>query len=345
MIRSRSISRLLATCVLTVTSAAPAHADELRNVKRGEPLPAYRLPTVDGRLVESEALKGLVVVMVCLSAEQRSSELAAMESSDVIKAIGDEGVRLIHVTADVVHKPYFERFREERRLDVPLALDADRALYGRLGLIVFPTTIIADREGKLARVVALREADYAQTLDAYVRHALGTIDDKELEERLKAHPSADASPKSRASAHRAAARFLREKGLLAGAKDELNKAREQDPGNADILLDLADLELAGGNLDAADELVRGVLDAEPEHRRAKQIKGIVLYRRDRLTEAESVLNEALVLNPDPARIHYYLGRICERQGQPGRAIEHYREALRRFLNEPEVSTPPSSAPR
>ena len=44
--------------------------------------------------------------------------------------------------------------------------------------------------------------------------------------------------------------------------------------------------------------------------------------------------EALVLNPDPARTHFYLGQVFELKGEKDKALKHYREALRRVLDEP-----------
>ncbi|MBK7406111.1 MAG: tetratricopeptide repeat protein [Phycisphaerales bacterium] len=327
---------VLAIGAIAACLAIPARADGLRNVKVGEEVPAYRLPTIDGVLADSEASKGSVVVLVYLSAEQTSSEIAASESAATIKPYEADGVQLLHVTADVVHKPYFERFRQDRNLTTALAFDAERTLYGKLGLIVFPTTIVIDREGKLAHVISARGLDYAHTLDCYVRHTLGRLTDAQLAEALKTRPSTDSSPKSLASRHRAAARLLREKGLLDASRNELDKAREQDPADVEIALDLADLDIASDQLDEAETLVGTVLASQPEHRRAKQLQGVLLYRRNDLVGAEAVLLEALDLNPDPARVHYYLGRIYEQQGAPEKALEHYREALRHFLKEPDL---------
>lgn len=339
MNRHINLTRSFALCGVIAALALPARADDLRNLKRGEPIPTFHLPTIDDKAVDDASMKGSVVVMVFLSAEQRSSELAALESRDVVRDMNDPGVKLIHVTADVVQKPYFERFRKDRGLDMPLVFDPDRALYGRLGLIVFPTTVIVDKEGKLADVISLHGPEYRQGLDARIQRALGKITDAQLAEKLKAHAMSDGSPKSLASAHRSAARFLREKGQVDAARDELNKALEQDPSNTDILLDLADLTMASGDLDGAEKSIASVLEAQPDSRRAKQLHGVALYRRGKYDEAEAVLLDALVLNPDPSRVHYYLGRIYEHKNQPSKAVEHYREALKKFLNEQDEAAP------
>ena len=90
-----------------------------------------------------------------------------------------------------------------------------------------------------------------------------------------------------------------------------------------------------GTLIAPDK----VLTAQPDHRRARQIKGVILFYREKFDESKVMLEEALALNPNPELAHYYLGRICEKQGdQPG-AMAHYREALRRFIHEPSTPSP------
>ncbi|MHC4908965.1 MAG: hypothetical protein ACYTF9_04510, partial [Planctomycetota bacterium] len=56
--------------------ACPARADELRNIKVGQPVPPFALNTLAGRTLESAALRDKVLVLVYLSAEQKSSERA-----------------------------------------------------------------------------------------------------------------------------------------------------------------------------------------------------------------------------------------------------------------------------
>lgn len=322
-------------CFSAMLLASSATGRDLRNVKVGDELPAYHLPTIAGEEVQSETSRGKVVVLVYLSAEQRSSELAAMESQAVVREFGDENVALLHVTADAIYKQYFERFRKEHGIEAALAFDASRELYRELGLIVFPTTVIVDREGCLSHVIATRGIDYAHALGSYVRHTLGMINDEELATRLESQPSDPRSSRSRAARHRAAARLLREKNLFDSALKELESALTLDPENVDVQLDLADLRLMTAEYEEAERLIDTILAAHPTHRRARLLHGIVLFRTDRLEEAETTLREVLTLNPDPGRTHYYLGRIYEAQEREAEALRHYRAALSRVLNEPE----------
>ena len=121
-------------------------------------------------------------------------------------------------------------------------------------------------------------------------------------------------------------------------------ASDRETENQEVLIDLADLSLAKGDLDGAESQLQKVLASQPDHKRAKQLRGVILFRRGKLDEAQALLTEAMYLNPNPEQVHYYLGRICEEKGQQSKAIEHYREGLRHAINatEAEGTTMPSA---
>lgn len=323
------------TAVAAILAAThTAHAN-LRNVKLGQEVPGFTLPTITGDQLELASLRGKVVILAYLSAEQRSSELAAAESQQVAAKFEADKVALVHVTADAIYKPYFEKVRADKGVTCPLVFDAARTFYADLGLIAFPTTIVIDAEGRLAHLLATRGPDFSNTLEASVAFTLGQINDAEFAERLKAHPSDIRSPRSLASRHRAAARVLAEKQMYDAAKKELETARDLDPDDPDIRLDIADLCIRTGDIAAARSMIDPILESNAEHRRARLLDGIACYKEGKLDDAERILTEALVLNPDPARTYFYLGRIYEQKGDQTKALEHYREALVRLLDEPQ----------
>ncbi|MFG0253464.1 MAG: TlpA disulfide reductase family protein, partial [Phycisphaerales bacterium JB038] len=148
---------LLALVLLTPLTA---RADSLRNLKPGQEVPAYALRTIDDQIVESEKLKGQVVVVVYLSAEQKSSESAALSAHTMVQEMRNKEVELLLVTADAAKTDYFRAWRDRAGVHEPLALDLKRDLYGQLGLIVLPTTLVIDAEGRLAHVISSYKTNY-----------------------------------------------------------------------------------------------------------------------------------------------------------------------------------------
>ena len=307
--------------------------DKLRRLATGASMPAFRLATATGEVVDNKDLLGKVVVLVYLSAQQRGSERAAVDAQRIVERLDRDDVELVFVTADVGYREEFAALWSEAKITRPLTFDTGRELYGKLGLIVFPTTLVIGREGKLEHVISTRRTNYSFVLHAFLRHALGELDEAALEAELDAKSLQLDSPAALALRHRAVARLLSEKGLFSGAERELNTALEMDPSNNQIRLDLADLYLKIGDPKGSLALLAPVLAKDAHHRRALLIKGIALYKSGADDEAQKALTEALVLNPDPVRAHYYLGLVYERQGDIEKALEHYRAALSRSVSE------------
>lgn len=324
-------------CILMMLLALPltaaASADELRNVQIGDEAPPFSMPTLDGSTIGSDDLKGKTIILVFLSAQQRSSENAAASAHAVFGDLHHDDLALVFVTADTAHTAYFRAERDRANVHEPLGLDFERKLYGSLGLIVLPTTIIIDRDGKLAHVISAYKSDYEHVLAVHARHTLGLIDDAQAERQLERDRFQRDRPDDRIARHRAAARLLRGNSLMLDAENELKAALEIDGAHADAQLDLASLYLDTDRIADAERIVTGVLAEQPSNRRAKLMRGVVLYHAGRLDEAEEVLKNALMLNPDPAQTHYYLGLICEKRGDASKAAQHYRQALTRLLED------------
>jgi peroxiredoxin/Tfp pilus assembly protein PilF len=317
--------------LLLALASAPARADELRNVKVGQAVPPFAVRALSGGELRSAALRGKVVVLVYVSAEQTSSEAALEEAVTVGRELRHPDLEVVAMTADAARVDFFRAQRDRLGIHHEFGLDVGREVYGALGLIVVPTTIVIDREGRLAHVISSHKSDYEHVLRSYIRHALGLIDEAGLASELATAGAERNPPRERIARHRAAARLLREGGLLADAEKELAAALEIDRDDGETQLDLASLRMAPGRLDEAETLVASVTAAGGHHRRVQLLTGILLYHRDQLEKARSALEQALLLNPDPVLTHYYLGLIDERLGNDKAAIEHFKESLSRLL--------------
>jgi predicted negative regulator of RcsB-dependent stress response len=323
----------LAAVLTLASTSAQARPDRLRNVEPGEPLPRFQCDSLDGTQVGYDGKPGEVLLLVYLSAQQTQSERAMASAIAVAADVGSSALKLTFMTAETDQLAYFTQLRTELGTMAPLALDEAHQVYGRLGLIVFPTTVVSSRQGNLLHVVSGWTRDYEYRLSAFCRHALGEIDDRALAELLETSPQARDEARARADRHRAAAAILRSKGMFADAIRELESALTTDPSCTAAVLDLADLLVAQGQVDEAEKRLNALLAEHPDMQGSKLIKGLILLKRGELNPAERLLTEALATNPDRVRVHYYLGQLYEQKGDHKQAMEHYRDALKRSLKE------------
>lgn len=321
------------TVLLVLSAASMAAGDELRVVKQGQAIPSYSIAALAGDPLTNASARNRASVIVYVAAEQVSSTKVMVESNQVLADLKRDDIEIQYVSADVARANWFRDFRDGTGIRGPMGMDFDRVFYGKLGVIVLPTTVVVNADGRLTNVIAGYKPDYAHRLDAYARHALGLLTGEQLERTLEAKGFSRDSAADRAARHRAAANLLREKGLHNDAESELHKALEEYPDDLDARLDLASLYLTLDRLNDARALVTEVAQREPANRRAKLLRGMLLYHEGAYADAQTTLAESLIYNTDPARTHYYLGLVYEKLGEKDKALHHYREALKRLLNE------------
>jgi|GEM_PF-1261945 len=335
---SQAVLRMHAKHVIILTalaliSVSTVSADKLRNIRRGQQMPTFSAAGLDGEPVSSADAAGTVRVLVYLSAQQKRSEQAFASAHRVVKKIGGGELKLIYMSGAVDQADYFKRLRDRLEAREPFALDEGRAHYGRLGLIVCPTTIITAKDGRLLHVISSWTRDYEHRLEACCRHALGEFDEAELAKRLTVKPRAKDDARARADRRRAVAAVLRAKGQTDAAIKELEQALAADPACAGAAADLAELLVVQGKLDEAEKCIAELLARQPGHLGGKLMLGLVKLKREQFDEAEKLLNETLTSSPDPVRAHYYLGQLHEQKGDYKLAMEHYRNALEHYMKE------------
>ncbi len=86
--------------------------------------------------------------------------------------------------------------------------------------------------------------------------------------------------------------------------------------------------LERGDLQAADGLVKAVLQAHPEHAQALHLKGLVLRRVGRVADAVEIFNRSLAANEDQPAVYNNLGIALASLGRREEAEESYRQALK-----------------
>jgi predicted O-linked N-acetylglucosamine transferase (SPINDLY family) len=83
----------------------------------------------------------------------------------------------------------------------------------------------------------------------------------------------------------------------------------------------------GGRLQAAEQIYRQILAAEPEHADALHLLGVVAHQTGRHALAVDCIRRAIALKGDAAVFHLNLGNALKDQGKLDEAVACYRRAL------------------
>jgi tetratricopeptide (TPR) repeat protein len=128
-------------------------------------------------------------------------------------------------------------------------------------------------------------------------------------------------------AHNNLGSALAERGLLAEAIAEYQKALEIKPEDVGVQNNLGSALADRGQFDEAINHYRKGLQIKPDDAEAHNKLGSVLFRRGQIDEAIAHYQKALDVEPDYAEAHNNLGTALFRHGRPDEAIVHYQKAL------------------
>lgn len=129
----------------------------------GESAPDFSLPCTGGRTIGLAELKGRKAVLYFYPKDDTSGcTREAQDFSALREAFADAGTEIVGISPDTLAS--HDKFRAKYGLEIPLASDetkkmleaygvwAEKSMYGRKYMGVERTTILLDREGKVARV-------------------------------------------------------------------------------------------------------------------------------------------------------------------------------------------------
>ena len=129
-------------------------------------------------------------------------------------------------------------------------------------------------------------------------------------------------------------RILAELGEEEAAASSTRQLLEDEPGNLRSAILFAEIiELSSGELEAAEQRLRSVVEREPDLADGWRVLGRVLEAGARWQEALDVYRQGLEQNPRDGRLHARMGTLLARSGQ-ATARQHLDEALRRLPSPP-----------
>lgn len=120
---------------------------------------------------------------------------------------------------------------------------------------------------------------------------------------------------------------LDRQGRKADAADAAEEAARRAPNEARYWEHLGHMRAAAGDSEAAEQAFRRASEIEPERASAIGALSHTLGALGRWPEAIAAARAALVLRAKDSDLHYHHGNLLMRAGEPGAAVDAYRQAI------------------
>ena len=155
-IRTRRAAVWLSWGGLAVLSAGTPAAFGTLNLQVGDAMPAFSLPRADHTpdVYGLEQLKGQPAIVMFWRPNQKLSLEALHDLQALAQEIGAQRAQLVAVDAARSSAEEVSAALAGEKLSFPILLDPQRELYGQVGVIVCPTTLVLDAQGVLQYVLA-----------------------------------------------------------------------------------------------------------------------------------------------------------------------------------------------
>ncbi|MBW7989979.1 MAG: tetratricopeptide repeat protein [Planctomycetes bacterium] len=325
----RQISPHIILLSLAVVLALPHPASAVRNLKIGDPMPSFFLPRGDkiSDIYSHEQLAGQPAVITFFRPSHKFSTDALRDLEAIVQEVGTQRCKFVAVDAKLSTIIEVRESLAEEAISFPVLLDPQRILYEKVGLIVCPTTLLFDSEGKLRFVVASHSRQYRQIVRAHLDFLLGNIDEQTMNEQI--------NPKSRKLDPGLVAAWrmynlgvqLQAKGNTDEATSIFEKTIAKYPFLAEAYCALGFLKYAAGDSNNAAKQFQAALEQRPGFPQAQLGLAIILARTGGQQQAEQILRLLLGHQSLAARVRYELGRIYLARGERDKALTFFQNAL------------------
>ncbi len=316
--------------------AVPGHA--VSHLKPYDKAPAFQLPALlpPGKRVSLEPLDRPVLLIFGESYHQPTQE-ALVALKKIYKATGlfeiDLPVYLIVSQEPTAEQKAQLEARDKIRAEI--LLDKDHKVSGDYGVIVLPSLVVVDKQGKVNLALSGLPLAFSDIVEDAILFATGRMTREEYESSRSAPPGSADQENAAAKAGRLAglAGQLVRRGFDELALERYRQALELDTTFTPARIGMARCLLELNRLPEAYEQLQKVLQADKDHVEANLLMAWVEIRRggEEIASAKWRLNWLLTTHPSHPQANYLMGLVCEKQGEKDRALEHYKKAAQLLL--------------
>ncbi len=321
---------LIAGAVLAGSSHA---ANAFRNVSVGQPAPNFTLQDSSGKDYSLSSFTGRVTLVIFIRPDQSGSVRAMKILQKIYPEFSSKGAEFLAIVSETDQKNNIPVLVQKDNITFPVLYDANRKVYGAWGTILYPTTGIVGKDGKLAVQVPMCDWKYKDTVAGNLQLALGEISKKQLYDELNPKANETVAPAlAKAERHMMLAEDLMKRQMYTNACKELAAAVKSAPDLTEAHIKYGFALLSKGDTEKADGQFNLALKQDPKSNEAKTGLGSCLVAQGHVDKGIELLTEASKLNPQPARAYFELGKAYEKKGILDKAAMYYKKAAENLAN-------------
>jgi hypothetical protein len=300
--------------------------------------PPLDLEDLKGTSWSLKQLEGKPSILVFGELENRNTMAALSKIQKIVTPVEESGTKVPVVLVCSSQKPSSEilEILGEKGLRVVVLRDPERKSYSSYKVLVLPTTVILGIHGNVIASIAGYSIDFSD------RVTDGLLSAAEINQRGKLPRERTPLPQEKGDDNkRRASRICRlaerigQRGFPEMAEDEFQSALKLDPNCAAARVGLGRLMISRKRLEEAEAEFRKALKIAPESLEATLGLATVEVLRggEELASARTRLERILEQVGEEPEALFLLGRIAESQKDLEGAVDYYKRAAVRALQE------------
>jgi len=313
---TRFFSLFTSSIVLSVILSSTAFATtamKSKHMQIGEKILSYIIEKDRSNSLSSDELEGKTILLVFATIDQQFSGSVLRDVQNIVSNRAVKDFKAIGIVSS--HKGYegVEQLIDRYHLKYQMLHDAGDIISTQLGIIVYPTTLIINSNGRLAYYYPLYASDYAAQVSSYLEKIINDTEEQYLNEVVAQQKEYEAIKKAREKIAR---------GEVTEAITILNTLLEEGSTSFDLhlllgysLLNIEQPKKALVHFNKAQEL-------NADSAMVGLGMGLAFSRTGQREKALVLLTEVIKKDPDAHIAYRELAHIHEEKGEIDKAI-HY----------------------
>lgn len=324
--------------VLLFATTSSSSVRVLSQLNQFDKSPELVLPKLASPL-ESVDLQKLARPTILIFGEAYNQQTleSLVKLKEIFDTIGitETDLNVFLIVSHTPDKQQMAQLHAKENINVEILLDKNLNAFGDYGIIVLPSTIVIDKDGRVDLALSGVPLSYADMVEDAILLATERITRQQFESSQSAGQQNNAEQESVMRAHRltSLARQLAARNYTALALKRYRQALELDDTYSEARVGMARCLIKLNLIPDAIEELQKILQDNPEDVEANLVISQIeiIQGGDGIAEGKQKIQQILTVNPENPEANYLMGMACEAQDQKDQALNYYKKAARLLL--------------